>query len=477
MKSLLLFLALLIPAFAAKPNVLLICVDDLRPELKSFGAVHIHSPAMDSLAATGRAFTRHYVQAPTCGASRYTLLTGRYGKTPAQKGNDALMASAKDSEKQPFSLPRQFRENGYRTVAVGKVSHYPGGLCGKDWKDPAKTEMPGSWDVNIMPTGPWKNPQAAMHGYADGVPRGSGTPVSEHKEGDDMRYTDGWVTQEALSQMDGLAEKKEPFFLAVGIMKPHLPFACPKSYLDLYEKAEFPPIPHPQKPEGLSTWHKSGEFQRYARGGDPWKEPDYADDIRRSYAACVSYADAQVAQILERLEKRGLAENTVVVLWGDHGWHLGEHGNWQKQSLFEESARVPLLIAAPGAKAAGKASPRIVETVDLYPTIIDYAGLRAPHKLAGASLRPLLNKPEAKWNRPAYTQVRRGATNNFFFGRSVRTERWRYTEWDDGRKGAELYDHDNDPGEHRNLAQDAKQAKVVAEMKKLLAAVRKEDAK
>jgi iduronate 2-sulfatase len=446
MKPILLFLALIAPAFAAKPNVLLICVDDLRPELKSFGVDYIHSPAMDALAASGRAFARHYVQAPTCGASRYTLLTGKYAENARQRNNDALMSAAKDADKQPFSLPRQFRENGYRTVAVGKISHYPGGLGGKDWADPAHTEMPGSWDVNIMPTGPWKTPQAAMHGYADGVPRGPGTPVSEHREGDDMRYTDGWISREALSQMDGLAEKKEPFFLAVGIMKPHLPFAAPKAYLDLYEGAKLPPIPHPQKPAGLSTWHNSGEFQRYARGGrDPWKEPDYADEVRRSYAACVSYADAQVAQLLARLEKLGLAENTIVVLWGDHGFHLGEHAVWGKHTLYEESLRAPLVIRAPGMKHAGETTDAIVETIDIYPTLCELAGVPAPEGLSGNSLTKHLEDPKASGG---------GAVSYFNSNETIRTDRHRLIRHNKGKKDAtyELYDHGSPEKETKNIA-------------------------
>lgn len=446
MKTIILSLALIAPLLAAKPNVLLICVDDLRPELRSFGADHIHSPAMDALAATGRAFTRHYVQAPTCGASRYTLLTGKYGKSGAQRGNDALMAAAKDSDNQPFSLPRQFRENGYRTVAVGKISHYPGGQSGNDWNDPEKTEMPGSWDVNIMPVGPWKNPQAAMHGYADGVPRGPGTPLVEHKEGDDMRYTDGWITKEALSQMNGLAGKKEPFFLAVGIMKPHLPFAAPKSYLDIYEEAKLPPIPHPQKPEGLSTWHNSGEFQRYARHGrNPWKEADYADDVRRSYAACVSYADAQVAQVLGHLEKLGLAENTIVVLWGDHGFHLGEHAVWGKHTLFEESLRAPLIIRAPGMKHAGESTDAIVETVDLYPTLCELTGVPAPEGLSGNSLAKHLENPETEG----------GAAISYYSSKeTIRTDRHRLIRHNlkDNDAAFELYDHGSPEKEKKNIA-------------------------
>jgi iduronate 2-sulfatase len=450
--------ALFSPAFAAKPNVLFIAVDDLRPELKSLGAEHIHSPAMDSLVKSGRAFTRHYVQAPTCGASRYALLTGKYGKTGAQRNNDALMASAKDADKQPFSLPRQFRENGYRTVSIGKISHYPGGLGGKDWSDPAKIEMPGAWDLSMMPTGPWKTPEKAMHGYAGGVPRGAGTPVSEHKDGDEMTYTDGWITKEALSQMDSLAAKEEPFFLAVGIMKPHLPFACPKSYYDLYEGAKFSPIPHPGKPTGLSTWHNSGEFQRYARNGrDPWKDPAYADEIRRSYAACVSYADNQVAQLLARLEKLGLAENTIVVLWGDHGWHLGEHAVWGKHTLFEESLRAPLVIRAPGLKHPGATANAIVETVDIYPTLCDLTGVPKPDGLSGKSLAGHLNEASADGGEAfAYWQN----------AETIRTPQYRLIRHNTKPPAYELYDHTGGDGETTNLA--AEKPDVVKELSALI---------
>ncbi len=213
MKTLVLAFALLFPALAEteKQNILLICVDDLRPELKSLGVEHIHSPAMDSLVESGRAFTRHYVQAPTCGASRYALLTGKYASRPELRDNDALANAAKDADMAPYSMPRQFRENGYRTVSVGKVSHYPGGLGGEDWNDPGHPEMPDSWDVSLMPTDPWKNPRKAMHGYADGRPRKKGvTPALEHEQGDDMKYTDGWITREALSQMAPSRKRNNP---------------------------------------------------------------------------------------------------------------------------------------------------------------------------------------------------------------------------------------------------------------------------
>lgn len=447
-------------AYGAKPNVLLICVDDLRPELKSFGADHVHSPAMDSLAASGRAFKRHYVQAPTCGASRYSLLTGKYGTSPKLRSNDAVMSVSGQADTAPFSLPRQFREQGYRTVAIGKISHYPGGLGGKDWADPGKVEMPGSWDLNLMPTGPWKTPQKAMHGLADGVPRVPGAcPVNEHKEGDDFRYHDGWIARDAVEQLDDLAGRKEPFFLAVGLIKPHLPFVSPKSYLDIYKDVKLPPIPHPNKPEGLSTWHGSGEFFGNYVSDDPRTDPACADEMRKSYAACVSYADAQVAKLLGKLDELKLTENTIVVLWGDHGWHLGEHGVWGKHTLFEESLRSPLVIRYPGMEKAGAASDAVVETVDLYPTLCELAGIPVPEGLFGRSLKPQLIDPNAEGD------VALGFSPK---AETIRTSQYRLIRHPkkDAESAYELYDHTTPEGETKNLAET--KPEVVKELSKLM---------
>jgi len=460
-KRLLLSLLFAAPAFADKPNILFICVDDLRPELKSFGAEYIHSPSMDSLVESGRAFKRHYVQAPTCGASRYALLTGKYATNGAQRNNGALESTAKDAEKQPFSMPRQFRENGYRTISIGKVSHYPGGLGGKDWNDPTKPEMPGAWDLSMMPADPWKTPEKAMHGYAGGDPRKRGvSPPNEHKEGDDMTYTDGWITREALKQMDGLAETGKPFFLAVGIMKPHLPFACPKSYLDIYKDVKLAPIPHPQKPEGLSTWHVSGEFLQYAGGGrDPREDPAYADELRLSYAACVSYADNQVAQLLANLEKLGLRENTIVVLWGDHGWHLGEHDVWGKHTLFEEALLSPLVIRAPGMKKPGEKTDAIVETVDIYPTLCELSGVPKPDGLSGKSLTSHLKDPSTEGTT---------AVSYWQGNETIRTPQYRLIRHNTKGDGTayELYDHTGTDGENTNLA--AGKPDIVKELSALI---------
>ena len=361
MKTLVTILACISTALAEKPNVLLICVDDLRPELKSFGVEYVHSPAMDSLAATGRAFTRHYVQAPLCGPSRYAMLMGKYAYDPEQRKHSALFNIAKRTEGPPPSLPRVFRENGYRTVSIGKVSHFAGGLGGPEWTDASKPEMPGAWDMAVMPTDLWKSPARSMHSYANGQTNERGiTPANEHIAGNDMTYTDGWIAKEALAQMEGLGKSDKPFFLAVGLMKPHLPLACPKSYLKIYDDVDLPPIPHPAKPEGLSTWQPSSEFsnQYFHDGRDPRSDQSYADEIRRSYAACVSYADAQVGKLLAKLDELGLTENTIVVLWGDHGWHLGEHSVYGKHTLYEESLRAPLVIRTPGMIMPGRTELR-----------------------------------------------------------------------------------------------------------------------
>ena len=446
----------------AQPNILFIAIDDLRPELRSFGADYIHSPAIDALATGGRAFTRHYVQAPTCGASRYALLTGLYGLTPALRGNNALLLSAGEAEAAPRALPRHLRDSGYRTVAIGKISHYPGGRGGEDWADPAQVELPGAWDVNVMPTGPWLTPQRAMHGYAHGQPRVSReTPALEHVAGDDLTYTDGWITREALAQLEALAAGDAPFFLAVGLMKPHLPFASPAAYRDLYADVALPPIPHPTRPEGLSTWQPSGEFfNQYAHGGrDPREDAAYADELRRAYAAGVSYVDAQVARLLARLDALGLAGNTIVVLWGDHGFHLGEHAVWGKHTLFEESLRAPLIIRAPGQARPGEATAAVVETVDLYPTLCDLAGVATPAGLAGTSLRPQLDNPAAAGDVALAFALDK---------ETVRTERYRLIRHRPAGAAAayELYDHDDPAAETVNLA--AVRPEVVAALDRLL---------
>ena len=280
--------------------------------------------------------------------------------------------------------------------------------------------------------------------------------------GKDEEHTDGRVATQAIELLE--KHKDAPFFLAVGFYKPHCPYVAPQKYFDLY------PLEEITLPAVAPDFEKSALAPALA-STKPWPwfgvTRDQTRVAKQAYYAAISFVDAQIGRVLDALDRLGLRENTLVVFWSDHGYHLGEHGLWMKMSCFEESARVPLIVAPPAAKSAGKACVRTVELLDLYPTIADLAGVTPPKDLQGASLRLLLEDPGSDWKRPAFTQVQRGA----FPGHSVRTERWRYTEWDRGTRGAELYDHTNDPGELRNLATDPRHARTVAEIKALLKAI------
>ncbi len=466
MRSLFLTLFALLLAgnlFAAdKPNVLLICVDDLRPELNCFGIDYVHSPNIDALAKRGRIFQRHYVQAPTCGASRYTLLTGRYGSY----GNGALFARGKELQKNaeavPPSMPAWFRQHGYTTVSVGKVSHHPGGRGGGNWDDDTQPEMPLSWDRHLCPSGDWQHPRGFMHGLAHGEIRKNAKEMAvfQSEKGPDEIYPDGLTANEALKQMDQLSEGDKPFFLAVGILRPHLPFGAPAKYMTPYENADLPPTPHPEKPTGKTTWHGSGEFMKYNRWGrNPNSDAEFALACRKHYAACVTYADAIVGRLLKRLDDLGERENTIVVLWGDHGWHLGEHAVWGKHTLFEESLRSPLIVAPPTIDKAGEASNAVVETIDVFPTLCELATLEKPDFADGTSLVAQLEDPDAEG---------RVACSYSGGARTVRTPTHRLIAHRNGH--LELYDHRTPAGETENVAEkDPETAKaMLAELKKRL---------
>ncbi|MCL6265340.1 sulfatase [Flagellimonas myxillae] len=429
-----------------RPNILLLCVDDLRPELNSFGASHIKSPNIDQLASQGVSFYNHYVNAPSCGPSRYTLLTGQYGGA----NNDALFKRAEaigeGGKTANPSMPEWFKTHGYTTVSVGKVSHHPGGRGGSDWNDSTLVEMPNAWDKHLMPVAEWMHPRGAMHGLAHGEIRvkAEDMDVFQSAEGTDNNYPDGIIAEEAITQLRTLSEQDEkPFFLAVGFIKPHLPFGAPKPYLDTYDGVEIPIPEHRQKPETKTTWHPSGEFMKYNRWGkDPNNDPDFADEVRRHYAACVSYVDQQVGRVMAELKRSGADKNTIVILWGDHGWHLGEHAIWGKHSLFEESLQSPLIIHHPGMESTHTRTKAIVETVDIFPTLCDLSGIEKPKFVHGESLMPILSNQELKGN-PAFAYTNGAIT--------VRTQTHRLTLHKDGF--TELYDHTSPEGESKNVAE------------------------
>lgn len=434
------------------PNILLICVDDLRPELGCYGVDYMHTPNIDKLASKGRLFHRHYVNAPTCGASRYTLLTGQFKKGGR---NNSLLLRAQEfqetKQKPSPSLPAHFRDHGYTTVSVGKVSHYPGGRGGGDWNHPAKVEMPLSWDRHLISPGVWKHPRGWMHGLANGEIRDQKNKrtmdVFQATAGDDSIYPDGNNTAQGVEQLQLLSNDiDKPFFLAVGILRPHLPFGAPKKYLDLYKNTKFPPIPHPKKPKGQSTWHSSGEFFRYNTWDkDPRTDQEFATEVRRHYAACVSYADAQVGILIDALEKSPAKDNTIVILWGDHGWNLGEHSIWGKHNLFEEALRSPLIITTPEMPNTGEITQQIVQTVDIFPTLCELSNLPAPDKIVGRSLGVFMKDPKHRDGIPAVGYNPKCTT--------LRSDQYRIIIHE--RNGhIELYDHNTPEAETRNIAKD-----------------------
>jgi len=435
-----------------RPNVLFIAIDDLRSDLGAFGAVHARTPELDSFAATARLFTRHYVQVPTCGASRCALLRGRYPTEPVHLSNAAVRNT--HAEWGANSLPAWYRRHGYRTLALGKITHHPGGLTGRQWAE-GPEELPGAWERAWIPDGPWKSPEAIMHGYANGVAREPGkSPPWEAFDGPDEAYPDAWVAAEAIRTLQELAQAKGPWFLAVGFFKPHLPFAAPKRWFDLHASAEFDLTPAAlARPAWPSGWHASGEFRKnygHPSGRDPETDADYALLMRRAYAASVSYLDAQVGRVLRALRDSGLENNTVVVVWSDHGILLGEHAIWGKHCLYEKALKSPLILRYPGLAQPGVASASIVETVDVFPTLAELCELPPPQGLDGTSFLPQLRDPTA-----AASKVARG----YWTGgqRTVRTDRWRLIveKADDGSvKRVELFDCVSDPEETRNLAEE-----------------------
>ena len=424
-------------------NVLLLCIDDLRPELNCFGGSHIYSPNIDRLAAAGRSFHHHYVNAPSCGPSRFTMLTGRHALDG--KWNEHLFMRAQKvaerAEAVPPSMPEWFRKHGYTTVSVGKVSHHPGGRGGENWASDKIIEVPNAWDRHLMPVGEWENPRRAMHGLSHGKSDQRGD-VFEAAEGPDTLYPDGLIAEEGLKQLEELAAGNKPFFLAIGLIKPHLPFGAPNKYRDLYDGIQFPPIPHASKPKGKTTWHKSNEFMRYNRWGkDPNKDHEFATEVRRYYAACVSYADKHVGDILTKLKETGADKNTIIILWGDHGWHLGEHSIWGKHSLFEESLHSPLIVFFPGMENTGQKSNAFVETVDIFPTLCNLTGVATPDFAQGTSLLPILKNPDAPGH-SAIAYYREAST--------IRTATHRLITHKTGE--VELYDHTTPEKETVNIA-------------------------
>jgi arylsulfatase A-like enzyme len=443
-----------------RPNILFIFIDDLRPEAGCYGNSLMVTPAIDKIAAEGICFTGQFVAVPTCGASRFCMLTGQLPHTLTATSNEAChqLIANKPAEERPVTFMERLRKAGYYTVGIGKISHYADGYVYPYDGTPqgAPLELPGSWDEMLFDPGKWGTGWNAFFGYADGSNRnGRNKEVKPYERGnvDDNGYPDGLTAQLALKKLRELAGKKQPFLLAVGFFKPHLPFNSPSKYWDLYDESSIPLTPSPNIPENVNTasLHQSGEFNQYKLGEEhpslskPVSDA-YARKIRHAYYSAVSYTDAQIAKLMTELEELNMKDNTIVILWGDHGWHLGDDRVWGKHTIFEWALRSLFVVRAPG-YAQNATCNKVVSAIDIYPTILELCSLPAGSSPEGKSLVPLLKNPEdPQWDNVAYSYYRHGIT--------LRTQHYRLTKYfRDQQPVIELYDHQSDPYENVNIAE------------------------
>jgi iduronate 2-sulfatase len=464
-----------------RPNVLFICVDDLKPVLGCYGDTLVKSPNLDRLAARGVKFERAYVNQAVCAPSRNNLLVGSRSTT---LGIYDLSTNFRRALPQAVTLPQLFKQNGYRTEALGKIFHVGHG----NTEDPASWTVP-HWPAKViayaLPESGATNQLTREEAYFSNVPnnevgrlpRGA---AYEKADVPDEAYPDGKIALEAIQRLRAAkANPNEPFFLALGFVKPHLPFCAPKKYWDLYDRAAFQLAERRTPPDDAPAYAPQfgGELRQYR--GIPERGP-LDEDLQRTlihgYYASVSYMDAQLGRVLDELDRLELANNTIIVLWGDHGWHFGDHGMWCKHSNYEQALRVPLLVVAPGVTQPGGSAPGLVETVDIYPSLAELAGLsvaQVTQQLDGRSfVRTLRNPATPTKDAVFHAYPRHPQGRGELIGRGVRTVRYRLVEWKNAGAPAatadlELYDYEADPLETKNLA--ATQPEVVAQLRAILA--------
>jgi len=437
--------ALMRPVEQARPNILLIISDDLNTRLGTYGGQAL-TPNIDRLAGEGVRFDRAYSQFPWCAPSRASFLTGL---RPSAVGVLDLHTPLRQKVPDLVTLPEYFRQSGYFTARSGKVFHQevPSGI------GEAGPDDPQSWDVALNPAGRDLPLEPKMHNLTPGLGRGS-TLGWLDGDGPDNAYTDGKVADDVIGLLSQQKPDGRPFFIAAGFYRPHTPEISPKAYFDRYPAAAIAatPVKDAVKPLDITSAWSPEDF-----GMTPEEQKAFI----RAYYASTSYMDAQVGRILDALKAQGLDRNTVVIFVSDHGFLLGEHHQWMKNVLWEQSTRVPLIIRAPGMRGNGGASGKLVELVDLFPTLTELAGLKPVAANQGVSLATLLSDPASKtWDKPAFSQIAGG--------RSVRSGPWRYTEWQAGKQGRELYNVAQDPAESRNVVDDPANAAVVARLSAML---------
>ncbi len=467
-----------------KFNVLFIAVDDLRPQLNCYGYKNIHSPNLDRLASQGLLFNRAYCQQAVCSPSRTSLLTGL---RPESVGVTDLNTHFRENKPDVVTLPQHFKNHGYYSRSFGKIFH-PGLDDPRSWSDsswwsrfPDKYNYQDSLiDADIKKAFDkfYANFQAISKNMTEGEkleamrkkPRG---PSWASPDVPDTMLADGECASEVIRMINRI--KDRPFFIAAGFRKPHLPFVAPKKYYDLYPEDSIILADNNHLPENApeiagTNW---GELRKYA---DIPKEGPVSESkarqLTRAYYACVSFIDAQIGKLLDELDRLDLRKKTVVILWGDHGWHLLEHGLWCKHTNYEIATRVPMIIRVPGMQSAGRRTNALTEFVDIYPTLSELCGLPHPAHLEGTSFIPLLEDPEHPWKKAAFSLYPRNLPETGdIMGRTVRTERYRFVEWankDSSFYQIELYDHDIDPDENSNIAADPENIALVKQLTQIL---------
>lgn len=448
-----------------KPNILFISIDDLRPQLGAYGQKQMITPNLDQLAANGRLFTKHYVQVPTCGPSRACLLTGKNvtNKSDISHGHLGNVLADKPESSHPETFIHHLKQQGYYTVGMGKISHSGDGHRKKSKNN--ATELPHSWNEFINDPNTLWSRQEHVCAYANGkskIGHDGYNPPTEFLDVPDENYPDGRLANLATDQLEKLAKQKKPFFMAVGFYKPHLPFSAPKKYWDLYDHNDITISSNPDLPKDVSNvfLHPSVEFyKQYTHpeyGGVGKRISDqYAKKIIHANYAAISYSDTQVGKVLNKLKALGLDKNTIIIVWGDHGWHLGDHTIWGKHSTFERALRSALIVKTPNQKKPGIPSNGLVASIDLYPTICELVGINKPMGLQGESFVSLIQNPKKKGKKAVMSYWR-----NIL---SMRTDRYRFAVHNNNQKQEiMLFDHQKDPFETINIA--SKKPEIVKEL-------------
>lgn len=447
-----------------RPNVLFIVADDLRPSIGCYGDQRAITPNIDNLAQKGIVFNNAYCQQAVCNPSRASVLTGL---RPDQNGVTDLVTHFREKVPDVVTLPQAFRNAGYTAIGIGKIFH-----------STKKTLDEVSWSKSPAGGITISNREYQLEKNK----KGGKADTYEFIETDDDQYPDGQIARETINLLKKFKESREPFFLATGFKKPHLPFCAPRKYWDLYRHANFSSIPDKDRPLSAPgiAFHEWEELRGYTDIAD--KGPLSAQkeqDLLRAYYACISYVDVQIGKIMRELDRLGLRDNTIVVLWGDHGYHLGEQDLWCKSTNFELDTRIPLIISAPALTKSGRKSDAIVEAIDIYPTLIDLCGVKANTQLSGKSLAPLLSDPGMKWDHVAYSQFCRPyksiiARQPTHMGYTVRDRDFRYTSWynltTNRIEASELYDMRQGRAETENLAGKKKYRQVENKLAKMLEA-------